>query len=66
MPHNLHREIYCAIIAAGKHLMGEKPFGIDRPANDAILACIAEHPGRVRALLVGVSLLSRPCSGSAG
>ncbi len=24
--------------------MGEKPFGIDRPANDAILACCAEHP----------------------
>ena len=45
VPHNLHREIYCAAISAGKHLMGEKPFGIDRPANDAILACIAEHPG---------------------
>ena len=45
MPHNLHREIYCAAISAGKHLMGEKPFGIDQPANDAILACIAEHPG---------------------
>jgi predicted dehydrogenase len=45
VPHNLHREIYCATIAAGKHLLGEKPFGIDRPANDAILACIAEHPG---------------------
>jgi predicted dehydrogenase len=45
VPHNLHREIYCAAIAAGKHLLGEKPFGIDRAANDAILACIAEHPG---------------------
>jgi predicted dehydrogenase len=45
VPHNLHREIYCATISAGKHLMGEKPFGIDRFANDAILACIAEHPG---------------------
>ena len=44
VPHHLHREIYCAAIAAGKHLMGEKPFGIDRPANDAILACCAEHP----------------------
>ena len=38
------REIYCAAIRAGKHLLGEKPFGIDRPANDAILACVAEHP----------------------
>ncbi len=44
VPHHLHREIYCAAIAAGKHLMGEKPFGIDRPANDAILACCAGHP----------------------
>lgn len=44
VPHNLHREIYCAIVEAGKHLMGEKPFGIDRAANDAILACMAEHP----------------------
>jgi predicted dehydrogenase len=45
VPHNLHREIYCATIAAGKHLMGEKPFGIDRAANDAILSRLAEHPG---------------------
>lgn len=45
VPHNLHREVYCAVISAGKHLMGEKPFGIDRAANDAILACAAQHPG---------------------
>jgi predicted dehydrogenase len=38
--------LYCAIIGAGKHLLGEKPFGIDRAASDAILACAAEHPGR--------------------
>ena len=44
VPHNMHEEIYCAIIEAGKHMMGEKPFGIDKPANDAILACIANHP----------------------
>ena len=44
VPHDLHREIYCATIEAGKALFGEKPFGIDRPANDAIMACIAEHP----------------------
>ena len=43
VPHNLHRQIYCDVIAAGKHLLGEKPFGIDKPANDAILACIAAH-----------------------
>jgi len=44
VPHNLHEEIYCATISAGKHLMGEKPFGIDKKANDAINKCIAENP----------------------
>jgi len=44
VPHNLHKEFYCAALDAGKHLMGEKPFGIDKPANDAILACIKKHP----------------------
>ncbi len=36
VPHNLHEEFYCAVIKAGKHLMGEKPFGIDRKANERI------------------------------
>ena len=44
VPHNLHERLYCEAIEAGKHLLGEKPFGIDRPANDAILACIRQHP----------------------
>jgi predicted dehydrogenase len=44
VPHHLHRRMYCAVLEAGKHLMGEKPFGIDREANRAILACAAEHP----------------------
>ncbi len=44
VPHHLHQEIYCATVTAGKHLMGEKPFGIDQAANEAILACIAQHP----------------------
>ncbi len=44
VPHNLHQQFYCDIISAGKHLMGEKPFGIDKPANDAILACVEAHP----------------------
>ncbi|OPZ28211.1 MAG: 1,5-anhydro-D-fructose reductase [Lentisphaerae bacterium ADurb.BinA184] len=44
LPHHLHREVYCAAIAAGKHLMGEKPFGIDRAANDAILAAARRRP----------------------
>ncbi len=44
VPHNLHQQFYCDIIAAGKHLLGEKPFGIDQAANTAILECIAAHP----------------------
>ena len=44
VPHNLHEEIYCAIIKSGKHLMGEKPFGIDLKANMAIMAELRRHP----------------------
>ena len=44
VPHDLHEEFYCDIIKSGKHLLGEKPFGIDKKANEAILKCIAEHP----------------------
>ena len=43
VPHHLHQEVYCAAIRAGKHLLGEKPFGIDLPANEAILACLRQH-----------------------
>lgn len=44
VPHNLHEQVYCDIIRAGKHLMGEKPFGIDREANNKIMECLAEYP----------------------
>ncbi len=44
VPHDLHEEFYVAALEADKHLMGEKPFGIDRRANDAIMVAIARHP----------------------
>ncbi len=44
VPHNLHQQFYTDIIRAGKHLLGEKPFGIDLTANAAILDVIAQHP----------------------
>lgn len=44
VPHNLHEELYTAIIRAGKHLLGEKPFGIDQAANNRIQEVIREHP----------------------
>ena len=44
VPHSLHEQIYGDIIRAGKHLLGEKPFGIDLDANTAIMAEIGAHP----------------------
>ncbi|MBQ7153826.1 MAG: Gfo/Idh/MocA family oxidoreductase [Clostridia bacterium] len=44
VPHSLHSRFYCDIIRAGKHLLGEKPFGIDQKANAEIMAAIREHP----------------------
>ena len=44
VPHHLHAPMYLAALAAGKHLMGEKPFGIDYAANESINAAIAAHP----------------------
>lgn len=45
VPHHLHRDICCAAISAGKHVMAEKPVGIDLAANEAITATAALHPG---------------------
>jgi predicted dehydrogenase len=45
VPHHLHAELYAAVLRSGRHLMGEKPFGIDIEANRRIMDAIAEHPG---------------------
>ncbi len=44
VPHNLHAQLYVDVIRAGKHLLGEKPFGIDRAANTQILEAIKANP----------------------
>ncbi|MEO0498067.1 MAG: Gfo/Idh/MocA family oxidoreductase [Pseudomonadota bacterium] len=44
VPHSLHDQMYPDILAAGKHLFGEKPFGIDAAANAKIQAAIHAHP----------------------
>lgn len=44
VPHMLHADMYQQIIAAGKHLLGEKPFGMDRTQSDVIAKAIAERP----------------------
>lgn len=38
VPHHLHRQLYIDILRAGKDLLGEKPFGIDLEASEAIAA----------------------------
>lgn len=44
VPHVLHAEFYVEILKAGKHLLGEKPFGMDREQNQAIMEELARHP----------------------
>jgi predicted dehydrogenase len=53
VPHDVHEEVYLAVLGAGKHLLGEKPFGIDLAANEGInraipagtfVACSSELP----------------------
>jgi len=44
IPHNLHERVYIDCIEAGKHLFGEKPFGIDLNANARIMQTIRSHP----------------------
>ncbi len=44
VPHNLHGALYQQIIKSGKHLLGEKPFGIDHAANTAILEAMQANP----------------------
>jgi len=47
VPHNLHEQLYIDIISAGKHLLGEKPFGIDKSACQNIMSAIKSHPETV-------------------
>jgi predicted dehydrogenase len=44
VPHNLHEQLYIDIINSGKHLLGEKPFGIDKTANENIIRAIKANP----------------------
>lgn len=44
VPHVMHEEVYIAAIQAGKHIFGEKPFGMDQSQNKAILECLKQNP----------------------
>jgi len=45
VPHNLHQQIYLDVLAAGKDLLAEKPFGIDQEAANTIFDA-AEKSGQ--------------------
>ncbi|TFD52672.1 Gfo/Idh/MocA family oxidoreductase [Cryobacterium sp. Hh7] len=42
--HDLHEQMYIDAIAAGKDLLAEKPFGIDRAAAENIVEATRAHP----------------------
>jgi predicted dehydrogenase len=47
VPHALHEGMYRDILASGKHLLGEKPFGMDMAQNRAIMAACGQHAGQL-------------------
>src|SRR4030042_1818774 len=47
VPHHLHESIYIDVLKKDKHLLGEKPFGIDIHANSKIVAEYNKHPGLI-------------------
>lgn len=44
VPHYLHRQLYIDIINAKKHLLGEKPFGMNMQDNLAIVNAAKQNP----------------------
>ena len=44
VPHHLHAQVYGDVIRAGKHLIGEKPFGMDLAACEEVEAAMAGRP----------------------
>lgn len=47
VPHHLHEQVYLDVLKAGKHLFAEKPFGIDLPSAERIVAEIRRRPGQL-------------------
>lgn len=44
VPHVLHEQVYLDIIKAGKHLLGEKPFGMNKEQNKVITEMLKTKP----------------------
>ena len=47
VPHYLHEEVLIDVLVAGKHLLAEKPFGIDLNAAEAIIAEALRRPEQI-------------------
>src|SRR5687767_1365587 len=47
VPHDLHQALYLDVLRAGRHLLAEKPFGIDLAAARAIAAEADARPGQL-------------------
>lgn len=45
VPHHLHERVFLDTIAAGKDLLGEKPFGMDLDAAARIVSALEASPG---------------------
>ena len=78
VPHHLHEEVYLQVLASGKDLLAEKPFGIDLAAACRIRDAAVRSgrfvrvssefpflPGAQRAFQIARSGSSAPCSPSA-
>ena len=48
VPHSLHEKIYTDVLAAGKDLLAEKPFGLDLGAAERIVAAVGRSGRFVR------------------
>src|ERR1044072_235772 len=48
VPHNLHENMYLDVLAAGKDLLAEKPFGIDLGAAERIAEAVKKSGRFVR------------------
>lgn len=48
VPHHLHEQVYCDVLAAGKDLFAEKPFGIDLASARRIQAAVTASGRFVR------------------
>jgi predicted dehydrogenase len=44
VPHHLHEQVYVDVLESGRHLLAEKPFGIDLRAGAAIVRAATARP----------------------